>query len=235
MNVVIIGANKGLGLCLVKIFAMRGHHVFAGVYGRDDLSRIEEVKEELSQYVDVIELDVSDELSVKEAAMRVGFAKNNAIDCLINCAGILLPGDRNNTISEMDIGELRKTLEINTIGTVNVIKHFLPCMRSDGQGLLLFITSEAGSVSHNGMNFPAYSISKAAANKAVFVLRATVGDKYKVYAVHPGRMNTDMGRTTAEIEPEESAESIYSIVTGLRKVSDNNNGFINYKGEPMDL
>lgn len=62
---------------------------------------------------------------------------------------------------------------------------------------MIFITSEAGSMANSGVDFPAYSISKTAANKIVYILRATVGEKYKIYAMHPGRMNTDMGRATA--------------------------------------
>ena len=108
-------------------------------------------------------------------------------------------------------------------------------MRKDGNGMIIMITSEAGSMSTNGAVYPAYSISKAAANKAVFVFRATLGDKYKIYAMHPGRMNTEMGRTYAQIEPEESANSIYSIAIGEKVIHDNGKGFINYKGEPMNL
>ena len=61
--------------------------------------------------------------------------------------------------------------------------------------------------------FPSYGISKTAANKIVQILRETVKD-VEILAVHPGRMNTEMGRTTAEIEPEEAAEGIYRIVAG---------------------
>ena len=231
MNAIIIGANKGLGLCLVESFAKRGHHVFAGIYGKESSVNIERVMALYNSNIDLFEIDVSNELSVEKAAKQI---KSNNIDCLIDCAGVLLSSDRKNTIYEINIEEFRKTLEINTIGIVNVIKHFLPLIRTDGKGVLFFITSEAGSVLHNGINFPAYSISKAAANKAVFILRATLGNKYKIYAVHPGRMNTDMGRETAEIEPEESAENIYSLIIGQKGIT-NNHGFINYKGETMDL
>ena len=143
--------------------------------------------------------------------------------------------DQEGTITETDIDVLRKTLEVNTVGTVMVLKYFLPFMSDGGSGMIISITSEAGSLSNTGTIFPAYSVSKAAANKAVFIFRAAVGDRYRIYAMHPGRMNTEMGRRFAQIEPEESARSIYKIATGETEIMDDGTGFINYKGEAMSI
>ncbi|MDK2991397.1 MAG: hypothetical protein PWP48_630 [Clostridiales bacterium] len=232
MNVVITGTNKGLGLCLVKTFIERGHRVLAGMYEGDDKSQLEAFASVNEGGVVIVPMDVSDEGSVNLSA-RIACDIFGSIDILINNAGILLPKDRENLIYNVDVKDLKKSLEVNTIGTVIMMKEFLPLMRDDGKGTMIFITSEAGSMSNSGSNFPSYSISKAAANKAVFILRATVGERYRIFAVHPGRMNTEMGRTTAQIEPEESADGIYRIATGITEVGDI--GFINYKGEPMTI
>lgn len=234
MNVVITGANKGLGLCLVEKFAQSGHKVLAGMYDKDDKSQLESFALANQENVLLVPMDVSDEGSVNKAVQAARDALTT-VDCLINVAGILLPSDREALIYNTDIDVLRKSLDINAVGTVIVMKAFLPIMRDDGNGMMIFITSEAGSISNSGSNFPSYSISKAAANKAVFILRATVGDKYKIFAMHPGRMNTEMGRTTAQIEPEESAASIYDIAIGRKYVDAKKWGFINYRGEPMEI
>ena len=234
MNTIVTGANKGLGLSLVKVFAANGHRVAAGAYGREDAVLLNDFAASSAGKINVIPMDVTNEASIKDAAQQISNIYGK-IDILINNAGVLMPGDRKAAIGEMDIEELRRSLEINTIGTVITIKHFLPLLRADGRGMMIFITSEAGSISGSGANFPAYSISKTAANKAVFILRATMGEKYKIYAMHPGRMNTDMGRATAQIEPEEAADGIYRIAMGITKVDDNGPGFINYKGENVVL
>ena len=52
--------------------------------------------------------------------------------------------------------------------------------------------------------------------------------------MHPGRMNTVMGRTTAQIEPEESAEGICKILEKETVIREGE-WFIDYKGEPMPL
>lgn len=232
MNVVVTGANKGLGFCLAKLFVERGHRVLAGSHKVEDAHELKALESANKERLVVIPMDVSDESSIS-AASQTARDVFGSVDVLINNAGILMPTDRTQFIYDLDIDDLRKTIEVNTVGTVIVMKYFLPVMRDDGTGTMIFVTSEAGSVSSSGSNFPAYSMSKAAANKAVFILRATVGDKYRIFALHPGRMNTDMGRTTAQIEPEESAEGIYSIVIGMKDVDARKFGFIDYKGEPM--
>ncbi|MEZ0537571.1 SDR family NAD(P)-dependent oxidoreductase [Caldicellulosiruptoraceae bacterium PP1] len=236
MNVVITGTNKGLGLCLLKVFAENGHKVVAGIYEKYNFSQVTEYIDNC-KYKDniiLVPMDVSNEDMVKKAAEK-SYINFGPIDVVINVAGILLPTDRTDTILNGDIDVLRKSIEINTIGTVIVMKHFYKYIKKDGTGIMIFVTSEAGSVTNSGSNFPAYSISKAAANKAVFILRSTVQNQVKVYAMHPGRMNTDMGKTTAQIEPEESAIGIYKIVTGETHIYHNTTGFINYKGEEMTI
>lgn len=234
MNVVITGANKGLGLCLLKVFAENGHNVLAGIYEGDDYSQVTEYIEgsKYKENIILLPMDVSNEEMVRKAAEK-GYASFGEFDVVINVAGILLYSDRINTIIDVDIDVFRKSLEVNTIGTVIVMKHFYKYMKKDRTGIMIFVTSEAGSVTNSGSNFPAYSISKAAANKAVFILRTTIQDKIKIYALHPGRMNTEMGKTTAQIEPEESAVGIYKIVTGETKICPNTTGFIDYKGDEM--
>lgn len=234
MNIVVIGANRGLGYYLAKVFAEHNHHVIAGVFSKDSSPEINDLKNSYPQNVHLIPMDVSSEESI-QAAAQAAQQLFGQVDVLINVAGVLLPGDREGTIVDTDLRELRLSLEVNTVGTVIVMQQFLPVMRGGGEGMMIMVTSEAGSVTNNGSVYPYYSVSKAAANKAVFVFRATVGEQCAIYAMHPGRMNTEMGRTYAQIEPNESAESIYRIAIGEKPIQDNGTGFINYKGEPMEL
>lgn len=96
------------------------------------------------------------------------------------------------------------------------------------------ITSEGGSFANEGSLFPAYGVSKTTANKIIQTLRVTVGESINVYAVHPGRMNTDMGRTTAQIEPEEAAIGFCNILEGTTHI-EKDQWFIDYRGNAMPL
>ncbi|WAM33567.1 SDR family NAD(P)-dependent oxidoreductase [Caldicellulosiruptor morganii] len=233
MKVIVTGTNKGLGLCLVKKFVQMGHIVIAGFYEKDDIGKLQEFvnSKNYNGEVFLVSMDVSDEKSVSQA---VGIIKEKygQIDAVIHNAGVLFPSDRNSDILNTDIDILRKTLEVNTIGTVIVMKHTYDIVRKDGKGIMIFITSDAASITNTGSNFPAYSISKAAANKAVIILKRTIGDACRVYAMHPGWMKTDMGGEGAQIDPMESAQGIYDIIAGNVKI-DKDVWYINYKGEQM--
>jgi NAD(P)-dependent dehydrogenase (short-subunit alcohol dehydrogenase family) len=100
--------------------------------------------------------------------------------------------------------------------------------------MFITVTSEAGSMTTIGAKYPGYSISKAAQNKLTAVFAKTAAH-CRVYAVHPGRMNTVMGKNDAQIEPEEAAEGIYRILSGEKTIPPENGWFIDYRGEAMEI
>lgn len=233
MNIVVTGAGGGLGSRIVELFAERGHGVLAGSHEGGG-GMLAAIARRFPSLVRVVELDVSSESSVGAAA-RAAREVFGTVDAVVGCAGVLLQSDRCGTIAETGAAALLRALEVNTVGTVITVNGFLPVMREDGRGFIIIVTSEAGSMSVTGTIYPAYSISKTAANKAVLIFRATVGKRCRIMALHPGRMNTAMGRERAQIEPEEAAAGIYDIVTGKRPVHDRAVGFIDYRGKTMPI
>jgi len=123
-------------------------------------------------------------------------------------------------------------MNILIIGAVSVIKHFHSLVKTDGK--FITITSEAGLTQNSGSHYSAYTVSKMGENKVVAIFRAMKPD-YAVYAMHTGRMNTVMGRNDAQIESEETAQSIYRIITGQIIIPEENGWSINYKGEAMTV
>jgi NAD(P)-dependent dehydrogenase (short-subunit alcohol dehydrogenase family) len=232
MKIVIIGADKGLGLVLVHKFLANGHDVVAGhVFPAppDSLLSIKDGADRLH----LVQTDVTKEPVMEKAAAQV-MKELGPVDVLICVAGILVDGDRVNDLLHMDMADMRLTMEINAIGSAIMFKHFYPVMRKDGQGIMVSVTSEGGRINNLTSKRPAYGISKIAANKIVAIMRKTVSD-VTIYAMHPGRMNTEMGYADAQIEPQESADSIYDLLTGKKPVSPDADWFINYKGEPMPM
>ena len=229
MRVCIAGVNQGLGLVLSKLMAERGHKVYAG-YRNKMSAEVKEAADKFDGY-EPIELDVTNE-GMAEAVARHIDKDCGKLDAVVVNAGILPDSDRKQSITEANINDLRETLEVNAIGSAIMIKHFNHLV-ADG-GLFIVITSEGGSMTNIGTMYPLYSISKSAQNKLTAILAKTVSN-YTVYAIHPGRMNTVMGRTNAQIEPEESAEGIYRILTGVKKIPPENGWFIDYHGESMEI
>lgn len=233
MKIVITGANRGLGFELVKKFVEQGHQVAACYYPGSDYVELHALLEKNANLLLLIPMDVTKGEEVAEAADLIS-RKLQSVNAVISNAGILCDHDRQNDVLRMLPDDLRTSLEVNVIGPAMVIRYFYPLMEKSPESIFITITSEGGSILNTGMNFPAYSISKAAANKMVAVFHATVSD-IRIFAMHPGRMNTVMGRTTAQIEAWESAEGIYGIVTGQNKVEKEYGWFIDYQGKPMPL
>ncbi len=116
---VVTGANRGIGLELVRQLAARGESVVAAC---------RETSPELSALqIDVYEnLDVSDERSVAEFVNRLG---DEPVDMLINNAGILTEEE----LDSLDWGRIRRQFEVNSLGPLRVISALLPCMAAAGK------------------------------------------------------------------------------------------------------
>ena len=229
MRVCIAGVNQGLGLVLSRLLAERGHKVYAGYRNRMSAG-VKEAAEKHGSF-EPIEIDVTSESMAQKAARQI-INDGGKLDAVVVAAGILPDSDRNLLITDADMGDLKTALEANTIGTAIMIKHFCGLV-TDG-GMFIVITSEAGSMTNIGEKYPLYSISKAAQNKLTAIFAKTVSN-YQVYAVHPGRMNTVMGRNDAQIEPEEAAEGIYRIITREKMIPQEYGWFINYHGKSMEI
>lgn len=229
MKMIVIGATQGLGFELVRKFLSENHTVAAGVIDRQTPPALADLQRMHGERLMVFQADVTNEEEIRAGADRcVNFF--GPADALCNVAGVLLKGDRVNLIHQCDIAELRKTFEVNTIGVVIVGKYFYPVIKKSG--MLLTVTSEGPAIKNCGTWVPCYGLSKTAATKVAGMFNKAVDD-VDFYSVHPGRMDTEMGHTTAQITPQESAEGFYKLITGATPIS-RKEWYINYKGEPMD-
>ncbi|WP_416147216.1 SDR family NAD(P)-dependent oxidoreductase [Salipaludibacillus sp. HK11] len=235
MEVLITGANRGLGLALTKTLITSGHKVIAIV--RSEQSNCDNLRCLLDKHAErllVFYLDVTNETEVQELAFRLK-EKDVQLDGLINNAGILL--GRNESIENLVMNKVRDSFAINVYGSMNIIKHTLPLMNSNSeqQKIILTISSEAGSITNAYDGDYPYAISKAAVNMFTKQIKEHVkGGNTRVFVIHPGWMRTDMGGENALVSPNTTAEELMKIIEGRIDISDDY-FFINYLGEPMDL
>lgn len=227
MNFVVIGANKGLGFVLTKMLLENGHKVASGILSISP--ELTELQEQFADSLLLFESDVTNEEQVKAGAKKAADFLGS-IDALCNVAGVIMDGDRVKLLHECNISDLRTTFDINTVGAVIVAKSFYPHLH-DGANVFT-VTSEGVGIKSCGTWVPCYGLSKAAATKVSGILNASI-DNVDFYSVHPGRMNTDMGRTTAQIEPEESAAGFCKLMTGETPIS-RDEWYIDYNGKPME-
>lgn len=224
MKFLVIGADRGLGRVLVQMLCEAGHEVAAGLYDQGNADSEQ-------RNVLYLPMDVTNEEQLSNAAekIRTDFGQ---LDGVVSLAGVLLPSDRICNMMTEPIADLKRHMDVNAIGLVSAFRVCYPLMK---QGSRYFaVTSEAGSYENPCDFFPGYSVSKVAANKYVEALRMTADmSRTDLFAVHPGRMNTEMGHSTAEIEPEESARGFIGMLEGTIPVDGSREWFIDYLGRPM--
>ena len=112
------------------------------------------------------------------------------IDCLIHVAGVLGLDE----LGKLDFDDVRRQIEINTIGPLRAIEAALPYLAADAK--VGIVTSRVGSLSDNGSGqMYAYRVSKAGANMVALNLHHDLSRRgIAVAALHPGMVATDLTR-----------------------------------------
>ncbi len=206
----ITGANRGIGLALVKAYADRRDKVFAAVRGSSDRTDLDEFASAARGWVEVIEMDVSDAVDVARAKRKL---EAEPIDVLINNAGI--SGPDHQSALDMDFEGLAETLAVNSIAPLRIANAFLPNVKA-AKGKIITLSSQMGQMQSASSDSLAYRVSKAAVNKLMRGLATELKPQgVPVMIVHPGWVKTDMGGDGAQLTPEESAEGMLKLIDKL--------------------
>ena len=124
-NIVITGSSSGFGLKAAKDFADKGYKVFATM--RKPEGKNAEKKAELESHsnsIKVVDLDVTNDASVKQAIEGI-LSEEGQIDILINNAGIMFLG-----ITEaFSVKQAQIQMEVNYYGAIRTMQAVLPAMR----------------------------------------------------------------------------------------------------------
>jgi len=136
--VFITGTSTGFGKLMTITLSKAGHTVIAGMRGTTDKN--EAVAKELSALsnVEVVDIDVTDDASVKKAFESV-LSKYGKIDVLVNNAGLAGFG----LVEAYSIDQIKKFFEVNFYGVIRTYQAVLPSMRKEKSGLIINLTSGA--------------------------------------------------------------------------------------------
>ena len=198
--VFITGASRGIGKALAEKFLKEDYLVIGtSTTGKSVIKH---------QNVTFLKLDLSSSKSIENCLQKV-ISLGKKIDILINNAGVVYE-KLNGPIEDIDIAMLRKTLEINLIGTIDFTQHITSLINQGGQ--IINISSREGSLSQVKMyNDATYRISKAGLNMFTRLLALRWKEKIIVSSVHPGWVKTDMGGPNADLDPQEAANDIFKL------------------------
>ncbi len=179
----ITGASRGLGRDLAHALAQSGWQLILTARGADALSAEADA---LSAHTTIIALpgDIADadhRAALAQAAERLG-----GLDALVNNAGILGPSPLPALI-DFPLDQMAELFAINTIAQLGVLQALAPQLKSNAR--ILNLTSDAAVEAYEGWG--GYGASKAALEQISAVVAAE-NPQWRVYAVDPGDMRTQM-------------------------------------------
>jgi NAD(P)-dependent dehydrogenase (short-subunit alcohol dehydrogenase family) len=221
MRVVVTGANRGIGLELVRQLVARGDHVEACVRDPARAPALHDLPR-----VRVHQVDVADAATVAALARSLG---EDAVDLVINCAGVY-GGDQQSADANFDFDDASRVFDINALGALRVSLALVPHLRRGRGKKLAHLSSGMGSIADNRSGgFYAYRMSKAALDMMSRSLAVDLRrDGIASYVINPGWVQTDMGGPSA---PTPVDQSVRGILRELDSATLADSGeFLDYKG-----
>ncbi|MDX8388212.1 MAG: SDR family oxidoreductase [Ghiorsea sp.] len=217
MNVVITGANRGLGLGFVQHYLAQGASVWA-CYRSEALGLSEIDSDVLHQ----VQLDVS------QAINTSSFPEN--IDLLINNAGIYGPMKGGQSLDAVTPEVMQDVFNIDCVGPLRVVQALKDKVVS-AQGVIANMSSKMGSSADNGSGGTyAYRAAKAALvimSKSMAIDLKPLG--VRVITLHPGWVTTDMTNHTGLIDVKTSVAGLTQVIHDVDKYE--LGSFVAYDGQ----
>lgn len=217
LGVAVIGSSGGIGRALVarlsadpavaRIFAAsRSPHTTA------------------SPKVSRLELDLSDEMSIKVAADTC--ARYGPLDIVIVASGILHDSPDympEKSWSQLNATAMERVFAINCTGPALVAKHYLPLLNARRRSVFAALSARVGSIGDNGLGgWYAYRASKAALNmiiRSLAIELARTKPKAICVGLHPGTVDTDLsapfrsGVPAAQLfSPSRAADHLLTVI-----------------------
>ena len=220
-SVVVTGANRGIGLELVKQLLDSGFRVYATY--RSEMGGLASLS---NQNLSIHQMDVRDPAAIEELSNSI----DGKIDLLINNAGVA--DGRWQSISEIDMQHTLEVIEINSIAPVLITQKLLNQMSDDST--IVMMSSLMGSISDcmSGRSY-AYRASKTALNMFSIAMKNELLEAgISILILHPGWVATDMGGPNATVSPEQSVSGM------LERIDEHNlsmsGRYVQYDGTPIE-
>lgn len=222
----VVGANRGIGLGVVREFLARGWDVLATARHPNEAHDLAALSRAHPNRVEIMGLEMNDPAQVDRFTDGLG---DRRLDVALINAGVAGPAHRSaSQVSAEEIGALMVT---NAIAPIRLARHLAPRIQS-GSGVLAFTSSVMGSVALNGGGHELYRASKAALNSLSRGLYGELaGRKLTLLTLHPGWVRTDMGGSGAAVSVEDSARGMVDVMLAER--GRQHHVFVDYTGKQI--
>jgi NAD(P)-dependent dehydrogenase (short-subunit alcohol dehydrogenase family) len=201
---VVTGSSSGIGLATSIALARNSYLTYATMRNLAKRDSIQSIADKQHLRIRVVQLDVTDENSIKSAIQSI-LSEAGRIDLLVNNAGYVLTG----AFEDIGINEIKALYETNVFGVIRVTQAVLPIMRKQGSGRIINISSGAGRIGYPGGS--AYVSSKFALEGLSESMAFEVEQfGIKTVLVEPGFVRTKIGENMAISKKTQDPNSPYS-------------------------
>jgi len=213
MNIIITGANRGLGLELARVYHKNGDSIFPLVRKQDFANKL--LKEFGTSCFPIIS-DLSYD-KCKKDILDVLQSNANCIDLVINNAG---PPGRSEGINNTTSQEVLELFNVHCLGVLRTVQASLPYLEKSENPGVVNISSRLGSLSkmaagefkelHSSYSYP---IAKTAQNMLTVQLHRELFEKnIMVIGMHPGALLTGEGSSDANVPTDVGAKQIFETI-----------------------
>jgi len=220
MNVLIIGASRGLGLEFVRQYRTAGARITATA--RDDAA-LDRLREHGAR---ALKLDVADAASVSGLAWLID---GERFDVVVINAGVY--GPRTSGLETPTAADFDAVMHTNVLGPMRLLPQIAEALAPGARVAIL--SSQMGAI--GGRGSPAgwlYRASKAAANSVMKDASLALAGQATVISFHPGWVRTDMGGAGADIDTATSIAGMRTVLASVKPAD--SGGFFNYDGRRLD-
>jgi NAD(P)-dependent dehydrogenase (short-subunit alcohol dehydrogenase family) len=220
MNVLIVGASRGLGLEFVRQYRAAGARVVATA--RDDAgrARIAELGAK------PLTLDVASAASVSGLAWQID---GEAFDVVVINAGVF--GPRAGALEAPTQDDFDTVMRTNVLGPMRLLPQVAEALAPGAR--LAIVSSRMGSIGLRASSSGwLYRASKAAVNSVMKDASLVLAGKATVISFHPGWVKTDMGGSGADIDAPTSIAGMRTVLASVKPAD--TGSFFNYDGQRLD-
>ena len=227
INVLITGANRGLGLGFVKKYLEKNANVLCTTRDISGSKELLKCKERYRNNIEIFELDLLKENGAETLANQLN---GMPIDILINNAGV---GSSNQHFEAVSSKPWLEVLKVNLIAPLIITQSLIENVKKSSSKKIYFLSSQLGSIGDNtsgGMYV--YRSSKTGLNQVVKSLSVDLKPKgITVVSLHPGWVKTDMGGPNAPVSIDKSIEGMTKVID--RTDIKDTGRFLNYDGTEL--